>query len=84
MWTPVNLSPVAVAVKTLKSESNENKVQFLREAAIMGQFHHRNVVVMHGVVLTGKPVYAAQVLSPNCYSVCPTVVDGCLGDVAQR
>ena len=26
----------------------------------MGQFHHRNVVVMHGVVLTGKPVRNAS------------------------
>ena len=45
-----------VAVKTLKSESKENKVKFLQEAAIMGQFSHRNVLVMYGVVLTGKPV----------------------------
>ena len=48
--------PVVVAVKTLKSESKENKVKFLQEAAIMGQFSHRNVLVMYGVVLTGKPV----------------------------
>ena len=49
-------SPVVVAVKTLKSESKESKVKFLQEAAIMGQFNHRNVVMMHGVVLSGTPV----------------------------
>ena len=47
-------------MKTLKSESEENKVKFLQEAAIMGQFNHRNVVVMHGVVLTGRPVIHAR------------------------
>ena len=60
--------PIVVAVKTLKSESRENKVKFLQEAAIMGQFNHRNVVVMHGVVLTGKPVMCAWVLCMLLYS----------------
>ena len=50
-----------VAVKTLKSESKKNKVKFLQEAAVMGQFNHRNVVVMHGVILTGKPVMCGRV-----------------------
>ena len=58
--------PVVVAVKTLKSESKENKVKFLQEAAIMGQFNHRNVVVMHGVVLTGKPVMCLGCSACSC------------------
>ena len=46
-----------VAVKTLKPESNqEEKVKFLQEAAIMGQFHHPNIVKLHGVVTVGEPV----------------------------
>ena len=54
------LSPmgaVEVAVKTLKPGSDEStKVKFLQEAAIMGQFQHRNVVNLHGVVTVGEPV----------------------------
>ena len=48
---------VDVAVKTLKADASEDdEVKFLREAAIMGQFLHPNVVKMHGVVTVGKPV----------------------------
>ena len=49
--------PVDVAVKTLRSEATEmEKVKFLREAAIMGQFHHPNIVKLLGVVTMGEPV----------------------------
>ena len=49
--------PVDVAIKTLKAESpEEEKVKFLQEAAIMGQFHHPNIVELHGVVTVGEPV----------------------------
>ena len=48
---------VEVAVKTLKEESGEeDRVKFLQEAAIMGQFKHHNVVEMFGVVTLGEPV----------------------------
>ena len=48
---------VEVAVKTLKEGSGEeDRVKFLQEAAIMGQFKHHNVVTMHGVVTQGEPV----------------------------
>ena len=44
-------SPVQVAVKTLNSQCSESdRVKFLREAAIMGQFVHNNVVQLHGVM----------------------------------
>ncbi len=50
-------SKLEVAVKTLKSRASEtDEVKFLQEAAIMGQFRHRNVVKMHGVVTMGEPV----------------------------
>ena len=50
-WTDGSADPVQVAVKTLNSKCSEsNRVKFLREAAIMGQFQHNNIVQLHGVV----------------------------------
>ena len=46
-----------VAIKTLtESAIEEEKVKFLQEAAINGQFHHRNVIKLYGVVTVGEPV----------------------------
>ena len=46
-----------LAVKTLRAElPEEEKVRFLQEAAIMGQFSHPNVVKLYGVVTIGEPV----------------------------
>ena len=46
-----------VAIKTLKNSFDEQeKVKFLQEAAIMGQFHHRNIVKLYGMVTVGEPV----------------------------
>ena len=46
-----------VAVKMMREGASENdRVKFLQEAAIMGQFSHRNVVKLHGVVTVGEPV----------------------------
>ena len=55
---------VEVAVKTLKEGSDkEDRVKFLQEAAIMGQFKHPNVVTMYGVVTDGEPVsYSKHVM----------------------
>ena len=48
-----------VAVKQLRSgASEEEKVKFLQEAAINGQFRHPNVVKLMGVVTAGEPVSA--------------------------
>ncbi len=48
---------VEVAVKTLKEGSKEeDRVKFLQEAAIMGQFTDHNVVTTYGVVTDGEPV----------------------------
>ena len=44
-------------MKTLKEGAGEqDKVKFLQEAAIMGQFTHPNVVKLYGVVAEGEPV----------------------------
>ena len=46
-----------VAVKQLQpGTSEEEKVKFLQEAAINGQFRHPNVVQLMGVVTVGEPV----------------------------
>ena len=50
LWSNGSTDPVQVAVKTLNSCSESDRVKFLREAAIMGQFVHNNVVQLHGIV----------------------------------
>ena len=46
-----------VAVKSLADGSTEEKrIQFLQEAAIMEQFKHSNVITLHGVLCESQPV----------------------------
>ena len=53
-----------VAVKMLKKGSaEEEKVKFLQEAAINGQFRHVNVVKLLGVVTLDEPVSCWLILS---------------------
>ena len=57
VWQSNTRGDVEVAVKILNEGSQvEDRVKFLQEAAIMGQFKHPNVVEMHGVVTEGEPV----------------------------
>ena len=54
MWTSLD-GPKDVAVKTLNNDTkDEDKVKFLQEAAINGQFHHRSIISLHGVVTIGN------------------------------
>ena len=64
-WTaPGTKDKVDVAVKTLKEgASEEDKVKFLQEAAIMGQFQHPSVVQLHGVMTEGECVSLFSVTS---------------------
>ena len=56
VWTTPN-GVLKVAVKTLKEGSREeDRIRFLQEAAIMGQFKHPNVVEMYGLVTKSQPV----------------------------
>ena len=51
-WTKSDSENLKVAVKMLKEGAGlKERVKFLQEAAVMGQFHHHNVVMLHGVVL---------------------------------
>ena len=46
-----------VAIKVLQPGAQEDsRVTFLKEAAIMGQFSHPNVISLLGVVTLGEPV----------------------------
>ena len=58
LWhSPVGV--IKVAMKSLKENSTENdKVKFLQEAAINGQFYHRNIVKLLGVITVTEPVSA--------------------------
>ena len=69
VWQSTSRGEVEVAVKTLKEGSGEeDRVKFLQEAAIMGQFRHHNVVTMYGVVTSGEPVRCCHV--NYSYSAC--------------
>ena len=51
-----------VAVKSLADGSTEEKrIQFLQEAAIMSQFTHPNVITLHGVLLEEKHVSISNI-----------------------
>jgi serine/threonine protein kinase len=48
---------VKVAIKTLKTGASErNRLDFLTEASIMGQFDHVNVIYLEGVVTRSQPI----------------------------
>jgi len=60
VWSPVtyrNSPRVEVAVKSLEGSLTEDeRVKFLQEAAIMGQFKHANVIRIFGIITTSNPV----------------------------
>ena len=61
---PGSKDKIDVAIKTLKEAAGkEDKVKFLQEAAIMGQFSHPNVVKLYGVVTEGEPVSVVSCIS---------------------
>ncbi len=60
-----------VAVKALLGEASEDeRVKFLQEAAIMGQFHHPNVLSILGVITCEEPVRNLQCnATETCHAV---------------
>ena len=51
VWRRPNDSAVDVALKTLnEGASEQDKVRFLQEGAIMAQFRHPNIVSLYGII----------------------------------
>ncbi|XP_064386571.1 uncharacterized protein LOC135335087 [Halichondria panicea] len=59
VWKRQGTQPVDVALKSLTKTSEEDKVKFLQEAAIMAQFRHPNVIMLHGVLAKEEPMMIA-------------------------
>lgn len=48
---------IKVALKTLKrGTSEEDKIRFLQEGAIMAQFRHPNIILLYGIISKDEPV----------------------------
>ena len=63
-WLAAVGGPVDVAIKTLQPSAKEtDRIKFLQEAAINGQFRHPNIVQLHGVVTVGDPVLEGNIRS---------------------
>ena len=72
-----------VAVKLLRKGSNElDRLKFLQEAAIMGQFSHPNIVRLHGVVTISEPVSATS--DTKCISHSYHADNDCVRTLMQR
>ena len=56
VWWAVQSIPYSVLLMQPGSPYND-RVNFLTEASIMGQFHHANVITLHGVVTKCKLIY---------------------------
>ena len=70
VWTSP-CGEIDVAVKELKrGASDQDRVKFLQEAAIMGQFNHTGIIQLYGVVKEKKPVSVTVYM---CVSVCECV-----------
>ena len=62
-WKKPNGDTIDVAVKMLQDGASEQeKIKFLQEAAIMSQFTHDNVIKLHGVVSDDEHVSIADQL----------------------
>ena len=65
------MGAMEVAVKQLQPGVTEaEKIRFLQEAAINGQFRHPNVVQLMGVVTTGEPVSLYFLCQPVAIAEC--------------
>lgn len=66
LWTHSELEPhdiTEVAVKLLKNTANETeKIQFLQEAAIMGQFDHPYIIQIFGILATNGKVHVVTTM----------------------
>ena len=77
VWKQQYVEPMEVAVKVCRAGKNEAiKTKFLKEAAIMGQFRHPNVVKLYGVVTMSELVWMDSLIgkSHNVSSKQPMIV----------
>ena len=82
-WQTAVDGSVEVAIKTLRPSAKEtDKVKFLQEAAINGQFRHPNIVQLHGVVTVGEPVCVCMFNNSESTFPIPTG-DDCVGIFAK-
>ena len=66
-----------VAIKQLSGASEKDTVKFLKEAAIMGQFSHPNIISLLGVVTVGEPVSVLlEIANMSIDFVCVFVLKG--------
>lgn len=71
VWTQEYVEPMEVAVKVCRAGAVEAvKTKFLKEAAIMGQFRHPNVVKLYGVVTMSEQVCC---MLCNCVTIQPNM-----------
>ena len=62
-----------VAVKTMENgASEEDRVKFLQEAAIMGQFNNPYIVKIYGILISSQPVSYYNIIINN--SIIPTII----------
>ena len=65
-----NDNVVQVAVKELKeSASEEGRTKLLKEAALMGQFDHKHVIKLFGVVNEGEQVRIDPCMNTHTHTV---------------
>ena len=84
VWKREN-GDIEVAVKTLKKETGEaEKIKFLQEAAIMGQFKHPSVVTMYGVVTKDEPVSIVEEYSRTMSFLCTFYILCCLKYLVEQ
>lgn len=71
-WTIPEGGTRTVAIKLLNPDlPRKDRIRFLQEAVILGQFRHPNIVNLFGVVKDGEPV---SVLSVNKATTCMALV----------
>ena len=57
-----------VAVKTMKNDDyEEERIKFLQEAVIMGQFNNPYVVKLYGVITSSSPVSQSAPTMPRIF-----------------
>ena len=68
-WT-IDDNVVQVAVKELKeSASEEARAKLLKEAALMGQFNHKHVIKLFGVVNEGEQVRIDRCMNTHTHTI---------------